>query len=51
MVVDLATRVQTILFPSDKEARIASENPHLFMNVMAEFSTFENEVGKLCLVS
>ena len=44
LVVDLATSVQKILFPSDNEARIASENPELFVNVMGEFSTFENQV-------
>ena len=45
-MVDLATTVQKILFPSDKETRIASRNPHLFVNAMAEFSAFENEVVK-----
>lgn len=44
LVMDLATSVQKILFPSDNEARIASENPELFVNVMGEFSTFENQV-------
>ena len=43
-VVDLVTPVQGLLFPSDKEARIASEDPDLFQKVMAEFSNFENEV-------
>lgn len=43
-VVDLVTPVQGLLFPSDKEARIASEDPDLFQKVMAEFNNFENEV-------
>lgn len=40
-VVDLVTPVQGLLFPSDKEARIASEDPDLFQKVMAEFNNFE----------
>ena len=43
-VVELVTPVQSLLFPSDKEARIASEDPNLFQKVMAEFNNFENEV-------
>ena len=43
-MVDLFTPVQDLLFPSDKEARIASEDPDLFQKVMAEFNNFENEV-------
>ena len=46
-VVDLVTTVQGLLFPSDKEARIASEDPDLFQKVMAEFSNFENEVSHM----
>ena len=45
-MVDLATRMQKLLFPHKKEARVASENDELFVNVMAEFSKFENEVCK-----
>ena len=45
-MVDLATRMQKLLFPHKNEARVASENDELFVNVMAEFSKFENEVCK-----
>lgn len=43
-VVELATKVQILLFPSNHEVRIASASTELFVDVMAEFSKFENEV-------
>ena len=43
-VVELATKVQNLLFPSNHEVRIASASTELFVDVMAEFSKFENEV-------
>ena len=47
-VVDLAANVQNLLFPSDHEVKIASASTELFVNVMTEFTIFENEVCYLC---
>lgn len=42
------TAVQNILFPSDGEVKIASEDPDLFVMVMTEFNKFETEVCHVC---
>ena len=47
-VVQLAATVQNLLFPSDHEVKIASASNELFVDVMAEFTKFENEVCCLC---
>lgn len=46
--MELDTAVWNILFPSDGEVKIASEDPDLFVMVMTEFNKFETEVCHVC---